>query len=210
MNHNLDISLCVRLLHTWHVTPDTMHVTRHWSHVTTCCKDSAARPAPVTVAPRARTCNLWKHSLHVRTFTVLQSTYLLTSRQSSHLNKPSTLRWAAPGVGWLDLLLFLCTMGETRILTQFNPFILEYFLGRVTIIFFLVCKMCPFSHFSELFWVITIYRSGDTRQVPGQLLYVAFIMHLCHNSTRNIREMSKYKTLFHSYNPNISGNVPPH
>ena len=77
--------------------------------------------------------------------------------QSSHLNKPSTLRWAAPGVGWLDLLLLLCTMGETRILTQFNPFILEYFLGlarnRVTIIFSLFVKCAPspiFPSYSEL------------------------------------------------------------
>ena len=59
-----------------HVTPDTMHVTRHWSHVPTCCKDFAARPAPVTVAPVARTCNLWKHSLHVRTHIHSSTVYI--------------------------------------------------------------------------------------------------------------------------------------
>ena len=48
-------------------------------------------------------------------------------------------------------------MGETRILTQFNPFILEYFLGlarnRVTIIFSLFVKCAPspiFPSYSEL------------------------------------------------------------
>ena len=194
-------------------TRDTWHRTQCTSRATGATWPRAVktpRPAPLPLQWRRSLGLVTCENTHSMSAHTLLSTYLLTSRHSSHLNKPSTLRWAAPGVGWLDLLLFLCTMGETRILTQFNPFILEYFLGRVTIIFFLVCKMCPFSHFSELFWVITIYRSGDTRQVPGQLLYVAFIMHLCHNSTRNIREMSKYKTLFHSYNPNISGNVPPH
>ena len=148
-------------------TRDTWHRTQCTSRATGATWPRAVktpRPAPLPLQWRRSlglvTCEN-THSMSAHTSTVLQSTYLLTSRHSSHLNKPSTLRWAAPGVGWLDLLLLLCTMGETRILTPFNPFIqgfiLEYFLGlarnRVTIIFSLFVKCAPspiFPSYSEL------------------------------------------------------------
>ena len=195
-----------------------MHVTRHWSHVTTCCKDSAARPAPVTVAPIARICKTCENTQYVSTHISTVYTYLHiyclhiccpAARAVIWINPPHS---AGPHQGWGNLTCYCCSVQwgnkNPNTLQSIHLEILNWKPCHNNI--FLVCKIRPFSHFSELFWVITIYRSGDTRQVPGQLLYVAFIMHLCHNSTRNIREMSKYKTLFHSYNPNISGNVPPH